>query len=247
MKSGETEVLDDALAILKALLQGEEVSKTKNVLLYEKYRYSTDIEEMLFHIAGKLELRVYSGNDRLFICPEVGSKLFGWSNEELRSKITYISNNSELFTGYFIIMTLITMFYREAYPDTPVAYIKINDLVESISKRFESLLTIEDLETVSQDNQFDFTDICKVWQRLPDAREGVSGGKNDKVSFVEVICKFLSNEKLIVLDLNQRIIYPTERFKTIIWNYYEDRDNRKDLLSFVRSLEVSSECPTSIV
>lgn len=239
MISGSIEVLDDALATLKALLQGEEVSKTKNVILYEKYRYSTDIEEMLFHIAGKLELRVYTGNDRLFICPEVGSRLFGWSNEELRDRISYINNNSDLFTGYFIIMTLVTMFYREAYPDTPVAYIKINDLIESVSKRFETLLKIEDLETVSKENQFDFTDISKVWQGLPDAREGVLGGKNDKIAFVEVICKFLNSEKLIALDMNQRIIYPTERFKTIIWNYYEDRDNRKDLLSFVESLEVS--------
>lgn len=239
MSTGMSEVLDDALSILKVLLQGEEVSRNKNVLLYEKYRYSTDIEEMLFHIAGKLELRVYSGNDRLFICPEVGSRLFGWSNRELKDRIPYISNNSELFTGYFIIMTLITMFYREAYPDTPVAYIKINDLIESVSKRFETLLKIEDLEKVSTENQFDFADICKVWQRLPDAREGVAGGKNDKIAFVEVICKFLDEEKLIVLDMNQRIIYPTERFKTIIWNYYEDRDNRKDLLSFVKSLEVS--------
>ncbi len=239
MISGTIEVLDDALAILKALLQGEELSKSKNTLLFEKYRYSTDVEEMLFHIAGKLELRVYSGDNRLFICPEAGSRLFGWTNEELRDKISYVSNNSDLFTGYFIIMTLVTMFYREAYPDTPVVYIKINDLVESVSKRLESLLKVEDLEAVSQENQFDFTDICRVWQRLPDAREGVSGGKNDKVAFVENICKFLNSEKLIALDMNQRIIYPTERFKTIIWNYYEDRDNRKDLLSFVNSLEVS--------
>ena len=137
-------------------------------------------------------------------------------------------------------MTLITMFYREAYPDTPVVYIKINDLVESVSKRFETLLKMEDLETVSQENQFDFADICRVWQRLPDAREWVSGGKNDKVAFVENICRFLHSEKLIALDINQRIIYPTERFKTIIWHYYEERDNRKDLLSFVKSLEVSS-------
>ena len=239
MISGTIEVLDDALAILKALLQGEELSKSKNTLLFEKYRYSTDVEEMLFHIAGKLELRVYSGDNRLFICPEAGSRLFGWTNEELRDKISYVSNNSDLFTGYFIIMTLVTMFYREAYPDTPVVYTKINDLVESVSKRLESLLKVEDLEAVSQENQFDFTDICRVWQRLPDAREGVSGGKNDKVAFVENICKFLNSEKLIALDMNQRIIYPTERFKTIIWNYYEDRDNRKDLLSFVNSLEVS--------
>ena len=57
---------------------------------------------------------------------------------------------------------------------------------------------------------------------------------------MENICRFLSSEKLIVLDIDRRIIYPTDRLKTIIWNYYEDRDNRKDLLSFVQSLEVGA-------
>ena len=234
-----TEILDDALDILKALLQGEEVSRNKNSLLYEKFRYSTDVEEMLNHIAHKLELRVYSGNDRLFICPEAGSRLFGWSNEELKSRIPYITTNSELFTGYFIIMTLITMFYKEAYPDTPIAYIKLCDLIQVVSVRFENLMKTEDLEKVIQDYQFDFAEICRVWQRLPDAREDVSGGKNDKIAFVEVILRFLHSEKLIVFDTDQKIIYPAERFRTIIWNYYEDNENRKDLLSFVRSLEVS--------
>ncbi len=239
MKPGILEVLDEALEILKALLRGEEVSRNKNALLYEKYRYRTDVEEMLYHLAAKLELRVYAGNEKLFICPEAGSMLFGWTNEELRDKISYINTNSELFTGYFIIMTLITLFYREAYPDTPVAYIRLNDLVESVSKRLETLVNMEDLEAVSQENQFDFTEICRIWQRLPDAREWVSGGKNDKVAFVENICRFLNSEKLIVFDMDQRIIYPTERFKTIIWNYYEDRDNRKDLLSFIQNLEAN--------
>jgi len=234
-----TEILDDALDILKALLQGEEVSRNKNSLLYEKFRYSTDVEEMLNHIAHKLELRVYSGNDRLFICPEAGSRLFGWSNEELKSRIPYITTNSELFTGYFIIMTLITMFYKEAYPDTPIAYIKLSDLIQAVSVRFENLMKTEDLEKVIQDYQFDFAEICRVWQRLPDASEDVSGCKNDKIAFVEVILRFLHSEKLIVFDTDQKIIYPAERFRTIIWNYYEDNENRKDLLSFVRSLEVS--------
>jgi hypothetical protein len=238
MISGAVEVLDEALAILKALLQGEVVSKTNNVILYEKYRYSTDVEEMLQHLADQLELKIYAGSDQLFLSPQAGSKLFGWSNEELRREINYINNNSDLFTGYFVIMTLITMFYREAYPDTPVAYLKVNDLVESVSQRVDALLKVDELEAVSQENQFDFGDVGRVWQRLPDAREGVSGGKNDKVAFVENICKFLHGERLVVFDANQRIIYPTERFKTIIWNYYEERDNRKDLLALVGSLEV---------
>lgn len=240
MVSDMPEALDSALEILKALLQGDEVSKNKNVLLYEKYRYSTDVEELLGHIASKLELKVYSGNDRLFVCPEAGSRLFGWTNEELRNSISYITNNSELFTGYFIIMVLVTMFYREAYPDTPIAYIKISDLVESVSGRFDTLLQIEDPERAAQENQFDFEEMARVWQKLPDAREGVSGGKNDKVAFTENILRFLQSEKLIVLDMNQRLIYPADRFRTIIWNYYEDTDNRRDLLSFVRSLEGES-------
>lgn len=234
-----TEILDDALDILKALLQGQEVSRNKNTLLYEKFRYSTEVEEMLNHIAHKLELRVYSGNDKLFICPEAGSRLFGWSNEELRAIIPYITTNSELFTGYFIIMTLITMFYKEAYPDTPIAYIKLSDLVDAVSARFVNLMKTEDLEETSQEMQFDFAEICRVWQRLPDAREDVSGGKNDKIAFVEVILRFLHNEKLIIFDTEQKIVYPTERFRIIIWNYYEDNENRRDLLSYVRSLEVS--------
>lgn len=238
MKLEITDVLDEALDILKALLQEEEVSKNKNTLLYEKYRYRSDVEEMLQYIAGRLELIVYAGQDRLFVCPEAGSRLFGWTNEELRGRISYITNNSELFTGYFIIMTLVTMFYREAYPDTPVAYIKLNDLVENVTRRLAALWQMEDLEAAGRENQFDFVEICRVWQRLPDAREGVAGGKNDKVAFVENICKFLHNEKLIILDLDRWIIYPTDRLKTIIWNYYEDRDNRKDLFSFVQSLEV---------
>jgi hypothetical protein len=239
MISGSVEALDEALAILKALLQGEVVSKVANVILYEKYRYSTDVGEMLHYLADKLELKVYTGDDQLFLCPQVGSRLFGWSNEELRRGINYINNNSDLFTGYFIIMNLITMFYREAYPDTPVAYLKVNDLIEKVSRRLEALLKLEDLEAVSQENQFDFADVGRVWQRLPDAREGISGGKNDKVAFVENICKFLQNERLVVFDQAQRIIYPTARLKTIIWSYYEDRDNRKDLLSLLGSMEVS--------
>ncbi|NLJ76295.1 MAG: hypothetical protein GX325_03420 [Peptococcaceae bacterium] len=232
-----TDVLDEALDILKILLQGEEISKNKNTLLYEKYLYRSDVEEMLHHVAGRLELRVYRGHGQLFVCPEAGSLLFGWTNEELRDRISYITTNSELFTGYFIIMTLVTMFYREAYPDTPVAYIKINDLVENVTSRLAALGRMEDLEAAGRENQFDFVEVCRVWQRLPDAREGVVGGKNDKIAFVENICRFLNSEKLVGLDPDRRIIYPTDRLRTIIWDYYEDRDNRRDLLSFVQELE----------
>lgn len=238
MRMYALDMLGGALEILKVLLQGDEVSKSKNVHLYEKYKHSTDVEEMLHYVSGQLDLRVYWGRDKLFVCPEVGSRLFGWSNEELRNRISYVSKNEELFLGYFIIMTLITLFYREAYPDTPRVYVNVSELIESVGGRFDKLLKMDDLETISVENNFNFVEICKVWRGLADAREGVSSGKNDKVNFVESICRFLEGEKLINFDKEQRLLYPMDRFKTIIWQYYEDRDNRSDLLSFVSSLEV---------
>lgn len=45
--SGIQDTLDNALEILKALLQGDEVSKNKNAMLYEKYRYNADVERCL--------------------------------------------------------------------------------------------------------------------------------------------------------------------------------------------------------
>lgn len=237
MNINTLDVLDDALMILKVLLSGEDISSEKNSSLYEKYRASSTVEEMLHHVAGKLELRVYSGQDQLFVCPEVGSKLFGWSNEQLRANIPYVSNNTDLHMGYFVIMTLITYFYPEAYPDTPKSYIRIADLVEQVTNRFEGLLRVEDIETASKEYQFDFKGICKAWIQLTDARESVAGGKKDKISFVETICKFLHGEDFINFDSELKRVYPTKRFKTIVWNYYEDRDNRRGLLKFVNSLE----------
>lgn len=231
------DMLQEALEILKILLQGEEVGKNKNVHLYELYRGSAELEDLLRYVAGQLELKVYWGRDKLFVCPEVGSRLFGWSNEELRSRIPYVNKNDELYLGYFIIMTFITLFYKEAYPDTHRAYVKVSDLIESMGKRFDTLFTMDDLEKVSVDNQFNFVEVCRVWRGLADAREGVNTGKLDKVNFVKNICSFLEGEGLVVFDRQQGSLYPKDRFKTIIWQYYEDRDNRNDLLSFVSSLE----------
>ena len=88
-------------------------------------------------------------------------------------------------------MTLITMFYKESAIDTPINYVRFSALVEEVSNRFEALISIEDLEAVSNEYQFNFSDICKVWMLLPDAREDMQQrGKNDKVSFVRNICNF---------------------------------------------------------
>ena len=241
MNAGIREILDNAFEIYSALLEGQDMGKAKNREMYERYLYNPDIEEMVQYMAGRMGLKLYHYNEKLFMSSGVGNRIFGYTNDELKRRIAYINRNDELYLGYFIIMTLITMFYKESGIDTPINYVGFSALVEEIANRFEALVKVEDIESTSREYQFNFSDICKVWLRLVDAREDIAQrGKNDKVSFVRNICYFLQEEELVVLDNDRNLIFPTDRFKAIIYFYYEDRDNKNDILKFVNELEVQS-------
>jgi hypothetical protein len=242
MNAGIREILDSSFEIFNALLEGQDVGQAKNRELYERYRYNPDIEEMVQYIADKMGMELYHYNEKLFLSPGTGNRLFGYSNDDLKRRIPYITRNDELYLCYFIIMVLITMFYKESGIDTPINYVRFSSLVEEVSNRFEALINIEDVETLSHEYQFNFADICKVWTTLPDAREDAQlgiqqRGKNDKISFTRNVCYFLQDEGLAVLDNDRNLIFPNDRFKAIIYYYYEDRDNKNDILGFVNGLE----------
>ncbi len=230
------QAFESALEIFKTLLASEEVSKSKNKDLYDKYIYDTDVEEALDILTKGLELELYRYNEKLLMCPMVDNRIFGYSNEELKRKIPRINKNDELYLCYFIIMTLITMFYKESAMDTPISYVKFADLVNEVGNKFEALVGVEDIERLSQENSFNFAEVAKVWIKLQDAREYMFAGKNDKVSFVKNVCSFLKDEKLVMMDEDRNSIFPTDRFKAIIYNFFEDRDNKNDLLEFIYGL-----------
>ena len=87
--------------------------------------------------------------------------------------------------------------------------------------------------------QYNFVKIKNIWERLADAKEervGVS--KNDKISFVRRVLKFLEDdEKLIYFEEDTRDIYITTRFKSIVYFYFEyDKDNKNELMKYIYNL-----------
>ena len=94
------------------------------------------------------------------------------------------------------------------------------------------------MEKKSEELKCNFVDIKNVWDRLPDARKEVIGlAKNDKISFVKLILKFLQDEKLIRFDEQRRIITITNRFKSIVYFYFEySKDNKNELMEYIYGL-----------
>ena len=228
------ENLDVALEIINTLIQNKEISKGKNVSLYQKYVNSSDIGNLADKIAEKMGFDIYRMDNTLNLCVMLDNKIFGYTNEELKKKIKMINKNEEIYLMYFIILTILTCFYRESGLNSPRSYLNLSELLETIEIKFQSLVK-EDIEKTSRENEYNFVDIKNVWERLQDAREDIAvGGKNDKISFVKLVLHFLEEEKLINFNEERQIISITKRFKAIVYFYFENnKENKNKLLEYV--------------
>ena len=231
------ENLDVALEIINTLIQNKEISKGKNVSLYQKYVNSSDIGNLADKIAEKMGFDIYRMDNTLNLCAMLDNKILGYTNEELKKKIKMINKNEEIYLMYFIILTILTCFYRESGLNSPRSYLNLSELLETIEIKFQSLVK-EDIEKTSRENEYNFVDIKNVWERLQDAREDIAvGGKNDKISFVKLVLHFLEEEKLINFNEERQIISITKRFKAIVYFYFENnKENKNKLLEYVYNL-----------
>ena len=218
--------LNIALEIINTLLQNKEIKKSENTELYQQYVGNDEVESLCDMIAEKMGFNIY----------RLENKVFGYSNEDLKKKIKILNKNEDIYLMYFIILTIITCFYRESGLNSPRSYLGLDELIETINIKFQSLVK-EDIEKISEENEYNFRDVKKVWERLPDAREDINSGKNDKISFVKLVLNFMQEENLIFFDEERRIISITTRFKSIVYFYFEySKENKNRLLEYVYEL-----------
>ena len=229
--------MDVALDIINVLMQNKEIKKAENPTLDQSYVNNGEIENLTNKIAKKMGFEIYRLDNTLNLCVMLDNKVFGYTNEELKLKVKMLNKNEDIYLLYFIILTIITCFYRESGLNSPRSYLGLDELLETIKIKFESLIK-EDIEQISKEKEYNFRDIKKVWERLADAREEItSGGKNDKISFVKLVLNFMQEENLIFFDDERQIISITTRLKAIVYYYFEySKENKNQLLEYVYEL-----------
>ena len=229
--------IDIALEIIYTLLAGEEISRESNQELYNQYRNNIEIESLSMKIAKKMGFEIYDMDKSLTLCVMPNNKIFGYTNEDLKNKLKQLNRNDDIYLMYFIILTLITCFYKESGFNSPRDYISLEELINTINIKFDNLVK-EDIEKESKEHQYNFIDIKRVWERLPDARLEINGvAKNDKISFVKLILRFLQEENLIHYEEERKIITITNRFKAIVYFYFEySKDNKNELMEYIYNL-----------
>ncbi len=152
--------LNIALEIINTLLQNKEIKKSENTELYQQYVGNDEVESLCDMIAEKMGFNIYRLDNTLNLCVMIENKVFGYSNEDLKKKIKILNKNEDIYLMYFIILTIITCFYRESGLNSPRSYLGLDELIETINIKFQSLVK-EDIEKISEENEYNFRDVKK--------------------------------------------------------------------------------------
>ena len=223
----ESRNIEKALEISAKLAAGETVSEQgTNAALYQEYSTNPEVYDMVLLSLKKMELSVYEYNNSLFAAPKAHGSLFGYSNEELRRELG-LRTNGELYLAYFIIYNIIMEFYTDTISATYAEFVRVEDIVRKVDDTTAGIVDKKNGFVLSEIEENSFRSLALSWDSLPAATVELSelrAAKNSKSGFVKLVCNFLVSQQL--LSDNQERYYPTDRFRAVVENYFDESRGR---------------------
>lgn len=224
----ENRNLDKALDIVSKLIQGENVSeKGANATLYQEYNTNAEVYDIVHMSLKKFNLNIYEYNSALFVGPKENNRVFGYSNEELRAKMG-LKLNKELYLAYFVIYNVITLFYTDTVSSTYAEFVRLEDIIANVEKTSLSIIDKSAGLIMDEIEENSFKQIALSWDELPAAtiedQSGLRAARNSKAGFVKIVVNFLISQELLVESQDR--YYPTDRFKSLIENYFDEYRGR---------------------
>ena len=224
----ENRNLEKALDIVSKLITGEELTERgDNSSLYQEYNNNAEIYDIVHMSLKKLNLSIYEYNNGLYVSAGENNRVFGYTNEELRKELG-IKVNKDLYMAYFVIYNIITEFYTASSNTTYVEFVKVEDIVKNVDYSVSAIIDkklgmiIDDIEENS------FKQIALSWDELPvitvEDTADVRAARNSKTGFVKMVLNFCVSQGLL-MEAQSRY-YPTDRFKALIENYFDEYKGR---------------------
>ncbi|GMQ58969.1 hypothetical protein AN1V17_33660 [Vallitalea sediminicola] len=233
------EFVIEAFKIFSELNANGEVQKT------ECSRFFTDeiVRNLVMEFAIEVDCTIITAVDYIYIVPLTKNSIYHITNSDI--KRMYFSGktlNMDIYLMYVAIIIFIGEFY-DSYQSANSTrdFITINDWLDSINKRMESLNQVdkETLYNLEQEYEYNWTGILKKWEAMDNIKEGVSKQTAKTVSrmgFMTVVKKFMIDQKL-VNEIGPSELELTEKTKAIVGRYFMEYEYNRGILDIIYQLE----------
>ena len=231
------ETIEKAFQIFRRLLEAGEI-RSEERELWAAYQ-DAGVREILEDVIEKqMGIKVLAGHEVLYITPDVDNDLFGYTHAELRQAMG-LRSNRELYLAYFAMLCLFALLYNSDDQTTRSRdYVPVEELERYVTTQVQRLAAAypEDVVTLEDDYEINLAGVADAWLELPafdDTLKNLNLGRNNHVSFLLRVMRFLEREGLVFI-LEQREIRPSEKLDRIITRYYFNSRRKERILDLLR-------------
>ncbi|NSW89815.1 MAG: hypothetical protein HPY74_03865 [Firmicutes bacterium] len=225
-----------AFRIFLRLLEKSEMKKSDDPALFNDYD-DPEVSHLMHLLEEEAGIMIIRAGDILYYSPHIDNRLLGFTNEELRNALR-ISNNTELYVVYIIILAIIIKFYNgENYNNKCRTMLKVEELENYITQKMENIsqLEEEEREKVDRELSYNFSSAARFWLNLPAYDEKIvqySLSTGTRISYIFKTIRFLREQGLVNID-NENEIFTTSKMDALIMGYYPENTRKKEILSFI--------------
>ena len=225
----EERSLDKALDIYSALITGQEISRSNPDTreLYEEFYSNASVYDITTRLLKKLNLNLYEHNEAIYVSPGEGNRVFGYTNDDMK-RILGLRLNKELYMVYFIMYNSLLLFYQDSASYQVKECVRLEDVIEQVTAYLSSItadLSVYSMEELEEES---FKTLALLWDELPvvtsEERDKNRASRASRSGYVKLAFNFMVAQHLFV-EVDERY-YPTDRFKAIVENYFEEYKGR---------------------
>lgn len=225
----EERSLEKALDIYAALVTGQEISRSNPDTreLYEEFYSNASVYDITMRMMKKLNLSLYEYNEAIYVSPGDGNRVFGYTNDDMK-RILGLRLNKELYMVYFIMYNGLLLFYQDSASYQVKEYVRLEDVLEQVTNYLAAITADLSVYTMDSLTEESFKTLALLWDELPvvtsEDKEKNRASRASRSGYVKLTFNFLVSQRLFV-EVEDRY-YPTDRFKAIVENYFEEYKGR---------------------
>jgi hypothetical protein len=231
----ESGTVETALLLLRELLKYPVVNKENNSGLIMRIQQDPEVlvlwQEVLEPTFG---ITLLKAGDEYYLTTGIEESIFSYTNAELRAGLG-VSNNTELYTCSFIVLTLLAVFFDSDDTTGPSReFITLTDLERQVTQNFEILAKRDDLEELENRSRVNLAEPARFWLDLPVKKPGAVRDKNtlSRWGYLLKTLDFLSEHQLVRM-IQDRQVFPEHRLSSQVAHYYNHRDHKNMILELI--------------
>ncbi|HUS89301.1 MAG TPA: DUF6063 family protein [Desulfosporosinus sp.] len=235
-ESYKAETVETALKIFLELARLGQLHQEDYPEMVQAYKTDQEVQGLFTNIIEpQADVKVLESLYVLYLSPNVDNRFFGYTNEELRDKMK-LSTNRELYLAYFVILSLLAMFYGEdSLSEVSRSYVTASDLEQFVSTRLQDLEANTELPDLEKELEINLLSSVELWQDMPEYDPDLKAlrrSTKNRISFILKVAKFLEDEGLAHVE-QDRELYATEKTEQMVRKYYSDRGRQEKLLTLL--------------